>query len=546
MKNVILYVRVSTDEQADRGFSLRDQEEKLVQYCRDNNYHILKIYKEDYSAKTFNRPEFTKLLAYCKTNASKIDELLFLKWDRFSRNTAESYNKINFFNNLNIRPNAISQPLDLSIPEQGLMLAVYLSIPEVENQRRSQNVTAGMRRAFKEGRYVGAPPKGYSVGRDSSKKPILVPNKDARHIKTLFELFSTGTYNLKEVHAKLKKKGFSSSSSAMSRIIRNPLYCGIVPLKAYKEEPAAMVEGIHEPLVTKKMFYEAQEILEGRKKQKGTNHKKVNPKFPLRGFIMCPSCNKPLSASTSRGRNNSYSYYHCFSPCSIRIRVEDAHAWFTKFLKGVALTKESYELLMELIKEEFEKFQKSSQLGPKHYEQKEKLTSKLHKIQDLFIEGDLSKEDYQITKMRYSELLNELKEKEAEVGDKKEILEKYKKDFKKMENIDNQFFKSEIELQRSLLGSIFSKNFQFENNRVRTADINPLLFKLTKYNKGYRRAKKKGQVKKNDLSQMVLEVGIEPTLQRNWILNPARLPIPPLDQLLERYVLLKLEGKSRK
>ena len=102
-----------------------------------------------------------------------------------------------------------------------------------------------------------------------------------------------------------------------------------------------------------------------------------------------------------------------------------------------------------------------------------------------------------------------------------------------MENIDNQFFKSEIELQRSLLGSIFSKNFQFENNRVRTADINPLLFKLTKYNKGYRRAKKKGQVKKNDLSHTVLEVGIEPTLQRNWILNPARLPIPPLEQMSE-------------
>ena len=148
--------------------------------------------------------------------------------------------------------------------------------------------------------------------------------------------------------------------------------------------------------------------------------------------------------------------------------------------------------------------------------------------------------------MRYSELLNELKEKETGIGDKRKILEKYKNGFKKMENIDNQFFKSEIELQRSLLGSIFSKNFQFENNRVRTADINPLLFKLTKYNKGYRRAKKKGQVKKNDLSQMVLEVGIEPTLQRNWILNPARLPIPPLEQMLENQVLLKLEGKSRK
>ena len=41
--------------------------------------------------------------------------------------------------------------------------------------------------------------------------------------------------------------------------------------------------------------------------------------------------------------------------------------------------------------------------------------------------------------------------------------------------------------------------------------------------------KKRDKSKKNDLSQMVLEVGIEPTLQRNWILNPARLPIPPLE-----------------
>ena len=38
MKNVILYVRVSTDEQADKGFSLRDQEEKLLKYCNDNRF----------------------------------------------------------------------------------------------------------------------------------------------------------------------------------------------------------------------------------------------------------------------------------------------------------------------------------------------------------------------------------------------------------------------------------------------------------------------------------------------------------------------------
>lgn len=63
--------------------------------------------------------------------------------------------------------NAIEQPLDLSIPEQGLILAVYLSMPEVENHRRSLNIIAGMRRALKEGRYIVSPPKGYKMGRDN-------------------------------------------------------------------------------------------------------------------------------------------------------------------------------------------------------------------------------------------------------------------------------------------------------------------------------------------------------------------------------------------
>ena len=152
MKNAILYVRVSTDEQANKGFSLRDQEEKLVKYCNDHRLTIKEIFREDYSAKTFNRPEMKKLIGYCRKNHRNIDELLFVKWDRFSRNTAESYNKINLFQGLGIKVNAITQPLDMSIPEQGILLAVYLSTPEVENLRRSQNVIAGTRRAMKEGR----------------------------------------------------------------------------------------------------------------------------------------------------------------------------------------------------------------------------------------------------------------------------------------------------------------------------------------------------------------------------------------------------------
>ena len=58
MTNAILYVRVSTDEQADRGYSLRDQEERLKAYASIHGIEVKAIFREDHSAKNFNRPAF--------------------------------------------------------------------------------------------------------------------------------------------------------------------------------------------------------------------------------------------------------------------------------------------------------------------------------------------------------------------------------------------------------------------------------------------------------------------------------------------------------
>ncbi|MBD0284952.1 MAG: recombinase family protein, partial [Flavisolibacter sp.] len=157
-KKAILYVRVSTDEQADKGFSLQHQEEKLRRYCELQNIQVAGFYREDYSAKSFERPEFTKLLARLKKEKKSADYLLFLKWDRFSRNAGDAYGMINTLNRLGIEPQAIEQPLDLNIPENKIMLAFYLAAPEVENDRRALNTIAGMRRAKKEGRWVGSAP----------------------------------------------------------------------------------------------------------------------------------------------------------------------------------------------------------------------------------------------------------------------------------------------------------------------------------------------------------------------------------------------------
>src|ERR1700742_4973609 len=161
MKTADLYVRVSTDEQADKGYSIRSQEEVLRKYCGIQQIDVRKVIYEDFSAKTFNRPAWEKMLSQFKKDKGKgLDLLLFTKWDRFSRNAGDAYQMMNMLNALGVEPQAIEQPLDLSIPENKMMLAIYLAAPEVENDRRALNVFHGMRRARKEGRYMGLAPIG--------------------------------------------------------------------------------------------------------------------------------------------------------------------------------------------------------------------------------------------------------------------------------------------------------------------------------------------------------------------------------------------------
>jgi DNA invertase Pin-like site-specific DNA recombinase len=137
---------------------------------------------EDHSAKTFNRPQWKKYLLDLKRSKGKADLVLFVKWDRFSRNAGDAYQMINTLRKLGVEPQAIEQPLDPSIPENKMMLAFYLAAPEVENDRRALNVIAGMRRAKKEGRYMGLAPIGYVNRTDEIGRKYIAPEEPVANI----------------------------------------------------------------------------------------------------------------------------------------------------------------------------------------------------------------------------------------------------------------------------------------------------------------------------------------------------------------------------
>lgn len=146
MKRVTIMSRVNSVEQS-KNSKTNIQLEELKNYCKMNNYEIVHVIDEHASGGSFDRPEWNQWLELTESRKLNTDLLLFTTWDRFSRNMIEAFNMIKNLRSIGITPQAIQQPLDFDIPNNDLMLSVYLAAPEVGFQRRSARIKEGIKRA---------------------------------------------------------------------------------------------------------------------------------------------------------------------------------------------------------------------------------------------------------------------------------------------------------------------------------------------------------------------------------------------------------------
>jgi len=334
-KNVVIYTRDSIDEQREQGYSLQHQEVTATAYCKLKEYNVLNVYIEDYSAKSFIRPEWKKLMTFIKSNKGLVNKLVFLKWDRFSRNAYEAMGMIKELQKLNVFVECIEQPLDLTIPENLLLLNIYLTAPEIWNTKISIRTKAGMRHKMKQGYYIGKAPLGYKNSRDEKNNPLLRHSDSAALIKEAFEKFATGTYQKEILLKELYEKGLKVSKNQFCLILENPIYCGKIRLKAFGDEPEEILQGKHEPIVTEELFYQVQDVIAGQR-QEIIKCARVNLKFPLKGFLDCPNCGKKLNVSSSRFKGGRcYSYYHCPKACKVYYESNKLHHKFKNLVDKI-------------------------------------------------------------------------------------------------------------------------------------------------------------------------------------------------------------------
>ncbi|MGJ1243279.1 recombinase family protein [Sphingobacterium siyangense] len=425
MKTAYLYVRVSTDEQKKKGYSLPEQEDRLLKYCDYNNIKVLGVYREDYSAKDFNRPEWKKLLATVKQKPREDKNILFIKWDRFSRNIEYAYEMIGLLRKYNTIPIAIDQPIDLSVPESTVMLAVYLSVPEAENSRRAMNTANGIRRAKQMGRFPGKAPLGYINMSGFDGRKIIVPKQpEANIIKWVFRQLAKNTNKIDYIRKIADAKGLKCSRSHFFRIIRNPAYCGLISIKISSKEQQ-MVKGIHDPLISEVLFNEVQRIIT-RKRIVTSKTNELNETFYLKSFLLCPICYKRLCGSFSKGKTKRYPYYHCNAKCKTRVNALTLNDAYCSELQSLQLSKNVAELFSSILEDcninikKAEDIQERNMLVRRLRDQ-ELLLSQARK---LFVASVLGNDDYYAIKREYQINSQSIKGELSNVNTK---LENYKK-----------------------------------------------------------------------------------------------------------------------
>lgn len=349
---------------------------------------------EDHSAKNFERPAWITMMKQFNINrTARPNLILFTRWDRFSRNTANAYYTITQLQKLGIEPQATDHPLDMSIPENKVLLSMYIVTAEVGNDRRSLNIKQGIHKAKKEGRYMGRAPIGYiNISLPDGTKTIVPREPEATLIKKVFEGFDENV-SVRSYYKTVLNTGLKCSLNAFFNILQNPVYCGKIRVPSLDGKTIVEVHGIHNPLISIDLFDEVQSRIKRRDKK--YIKQSANSELMFRGILNCPLCSKKMSGSGSKGRSKKYFYYHCSSSCGYRVRADQVNE---NLLSGISLLKPKLEytpIFEDLIRKIYGKLYEQKSIDKTNINRSlHKMIERVANARELLVKGTIDEEDY--------------------------------------------------------------------------------------------------------------------------------------------------------
>jgi len=317
-----IYTRVSTDQQADEGFSLEAQHDQLLNYAQRNKLEVFKIYTDPgISAKNLNRPGVQEMIRDVENGI--VEVILVHKLDRLTRNIADLHNLVELVNRKNVKLISITESIDTSTPS-GRMFVYFLGIfAQMFRENLAEEVRKGMSARTKKGFHnVTVNLYGYERQKDGR---LIVKEDEAKWVKWIFNQYINGTGST-NLALKLNEMGVRRNQGArwdqhkIMMTLRNYHYIGKVHWKAAdkSEDERIIQDGSHEPIIPMEIFERVQRIIERRREGFMS---RTSYDYVFSGIIKCGKCggkykgkyNKRINSNLYRGYecSNRYRYGTC-------------------------------------------------------------------------------------------------------------------------------------------------------------------------------------------------------------------------------------------
>jgi len=409
-----IYVRVSTEEQAQEGFSVRAQEQKLKDYARIKEWSIYNIYiDEGISGKNITgRPAVKQMIEDIEKGLVK--NVVVFKIDRLTRSTADLAYLIELFNNHDCAFNSLMESIDTHTASGRMFIKIIGIFAEFERENIAERVRLGFERKAKEGYSNCTFHASYGYNRNKGQKIQTINEKESKIIKEIFDMYVNQNKSLTSIAKTLNIKGIPTKKNTIWRtatirqILTNCNYIGQTRYAITDDSRGFIVDGLHEPIIEKELFEQAQKLIA--KNKKITQTKKPREENYYLGFLNCPDCGLRLGThgnyyKLKRDETAKYNgAYVCINKainaCTGEFR-QIAHKKidkaFQKYMSEMSKLEKSDDLHIESRKEEK---QKIDELLKTYHRKIQSFKNKENDVLGLYINEKIGFEEYREMKER--------------------------------------------------------------------------------------------------------------------------------------------------
>lgn len=301
MNRAALYIRVSTPEQAQEGYSVGEQKERLIAYCKAKGWVIADIYVDGgYTGSNLNRPGMQRLIS----ETDKFDLVLVYKLDRLSRSQRDTLYLIEeVFRPNNVDFISMQESFDTSTPFGKAMVGLLAVFAQLEREQIKERTWMGRIARAKEGLYHGG---GHiPVGYDYENGHLIVNPYEAEQVRKIYDWYLSGS-SLKAIANRLQEEGYTNRYSSYAswtgvrNILMNETYTGRLHFGD------VVIDGAHEAIISKEQFAAVQVLHEKKYEQYRST---FQSNHMLTGLIFCGYCGARYYLRNS----GKYTYYACYS-----------------------------------------------------------------------------------------------------------------------------------------------------------------------------------------------------------------------------------------